>query len=190
MNFEDSLKIVLGLLEDCGIDYMITGSFASNVHGVPRTTYDADVVIKTNLFSIMQFIKLLGTEFYVSKEAAKEAVANYRIFNIIHYETGLKVDLIICKQRSFSQEEFNRRQKVIFLGKPFWFTSAEDTILSKLEWSKEGESERQFKDAVNVAKIQQEKLDYSYLKKWAKELKVSELLERLFKIMNRMNTIS
>ncbi|MBI4680130.1 MAG: hypothetical protein HY753_02670 [Nitrospirae bacterium] len=96
MNFEGALIIVLDRLEECEVPYMITGSFAGNVHGVPRTTYDADIVIKTNVSSIMRFIKLLGKEFYVSEEAAKEAVDNYQIFNIIHYETGLKVDLIIC----------------------------------------------------------------------------------------------
>lgn len=58
---------------------------------------------------------------------------------------------------------------------------ASDVILVKLEWSKLGESERQFVDAVNVAKVQKEKLDRSYLEKWAKELGVQKLLQRLFK---------
>lgn len=43
-----------------------------------------------------------------------------------------------------------------------------------------GESERQLNDAVNVAKVQGEALDRTYLLKWAKELEVDELLQRLF----------
>jgi hypothetical protein len=43
---EESLQIILDRLEERGIAYMITGSFASNVHGMPRATQDADVVIE------------------------------------------------------------------------------------------------------------------------------------------------
>ena len=41
MTLEDALQLVLSNLDDCGIRYMITGSFASNIHGVPRATQDA-----------------------------------------------------------------------------------------------------------------------------------------------------
>ena len=103
------------------------------------------------------------------------------MFNVIHLETGFKVDFIIRKSRPFSKEEFSRREKSILLGKPRWFATPEDVVLAKLEWSKLGESERQFLDAVSVAKVQGENLDRSYLEKWAKELVIEELLQRLFK---------
>jgi hypothetical protein len=60
-----------------------------------------------------------------------------------------------------------------------WFATAEDTILAKLEWSKMGESERQFNDAANIAKVQKENLDVAYLRRWAGDLKVGDLLNRL-----------
>jgi hypothetical protein len=53
-------------------------------------------------------------------------------------------------------------------------------ILAKLEWSRLGYSERQFIDAVNVARIQGEKLDRTYLEKWARDLDLEHQLERLF----------
>jgi hypothetical protein len=43
-----------------------------------------------------------------------------------------------------------------------------------------GESERQFNDALNVAKVQSKDLDRPYLSKWAEELGIVELLQRLF----------
>jgi len=46
MNPEEILQLILSKLDQYGIPYMITGSFASNMHGVPRSTYDADVVIE------------------------------------------------------------------------------------------------------------------------------------------------
>ena len=58
-------------------------------------------------------------------------------------------------------------------------TSAEDIILSKLEWSKDRQSERQFGDALGVAVVQWDRLDVNYLRKWAKELQVRDSLEQL-----------
>ena len=48
MTPEEVLQFVLALLDDCGIRYLITGSFASNMQGVPRATQDADVIIEAH----------------------------------------------------------------------------------------------------------------------------------------------
>lgn len=179
MIHEEALQTVLDRLEECGIPYMISGSFASNVHGVPRVTQDADVIIETDLPALLQFIDGIGEDFYADSEAAKNAFYGNRMLNIIHMPSGFKVDLILRKARPFSKEEFQRRQQVTFLGRSRWFTAAEDIILAKLEWSKMGQSDRQFDDAVNVAKVQREAIDRVYLLRWAKELGVDELLQRL-----------
>jgi len=83
MSPEEALQHVLDKLEDCGIDYMITGSFASNMHGVPRTTYDADIVIEIETGSLDKFIRSLGNEFYASLEVARAAVSSRSMFNVI-----------------------------------------------------------------------------------------------------------
>lgn len=181
MSPEEALSLVLDKLESSGIEYMLTGSFASNMHGVPRTTYDADIVIETEAGSLDKFVQSLGSEFYVSQEAAREAVSSRSMFNVIHLESGFKVDFIVRKNRPFSEEEFSRRERGILLGGTRWFATSEDVILTKLEWSKLGSSDRQFVDAVNVAKVQKEELDRSYLEKWAKELGIQKLLHCLFK---------
>jgi hypothetical protein len=130
---EKALEIVLNHLEECGIPYMISGSFASNVHGVPRVTGDADVIIEADVRVLFRFIERLGDDFYADAKTAKDAFAGNRMFNIIHLPTGFKIDLILRKTRDFSKEEFLRRQHVEFLGRVRWFTTAEDTILAKLE---------------------------------------------------------
>jgi len=63
---EDALQEVLSRLDQCGISYMITGSFASNMHGVPRATQDADIVIEADQGSLNEFLESLGAEFYAS----------------------------------------------------------------------------------------------------------------------------
>ena len=176
---EESLRVVLDLLEESGISYMVAGSFASNMHGIPRTTQDADIIIEADAVSLDKFVKRLGEGFYADENAAREALAKRQIFNIIHHETGFKVDLVVRKLRPFSHEEFDRREAFTLLGRTCWFATAEDTILAKLEWSRMGSSERQFEDAAGIAKVQGDNLDIGYLRKWAEELDVTELLERL-----------
>jgi len=187
MKPEHALKTALEKLAEAGIDYMITGSFASNLYGIPRTTYDADIVIEAKRPALTRFIKLIEDEFYVSPEAVEEVLEHERIFNIIHLTTGLKIDLIIRKNREFSKEEFKRRRQEKFLGMDCWFASPEDTILSKLEWSKTGESEQQFRDALGIARIQGEKLNKNYLKRWAGKLNLQQEIARLFQELEVMN---
>jgi len=178
---EDALQLVLSKLDECGIPYMITGSFASNMHGVPRATQDADVVVEADQGALDRFLESIGAEFYASPEAAREALERQGMFNVVHLETGFKIDLIIRKSRSFSQTEFSRRQQAIYLGQNRWFATAEDILLAKLEWAKMGNSEVQFGDALNVAKVRGKAMDRAYLQKWARELEVGKLLERLFR---------
>ena len=176
---EEVLKIVVEKLEACGIAYMIVGSFASNIHGKPRTTHDADVVIEIDEPSLEKFAQSLGNDFYFDVETAKDAIRRNFMCNALHYDTGFKIDFFIRKNRAFALSEFKRKKMDDFLGRPCWFATAEDTILAKLEWSKMGESERQFSDAVNIAKIQKQILDFAYLHRWAGDLQVGDLLDKL-----------
>ena len=111
----------------------------------------------------------------------EDALAREQMFNVVHLGTGFKVDLIARKSRPFSKMEFSRRQAAFYLGQNRWFATAEDTILAKLEWSKMVASERQFSDALNVAKLQRDNLDRVYLEKWARELDILDLLEKLLR---------
>jgi len=131
------------------------------------------------IWSQVRFITRLGKDFYVDLDAAKDAYKRTGMVNAIHHGTGFKIDIILRKSRPFSKEEFARRQEVEFLGRMRWFASAEDTILAKLEWSKMGQSERQFEDALNIAKVQGAQLDREYVAKWAKELGLEALVQRL-----------
>jgi hypothetical protein len=101
------------------------------------------------------------------------------MFNIIHSPSGQKVDIIRRKDRDYDRVAFGRRRKERALGVELFLVSPEDSILSKLEWSKKGESERQYRDALGVAKAQGSALDLAYLAQWADRLRVADLLDRL-----------
>ncbi|MCH7685343.1 MAG: hypothetical protein IH899_01445 [Planctomycetes bacterium] len=161
------------------IPYMITGSFGTNFHGEPRATADIDFVVFPTMQQIQKFIESLEEHLYVSSAAAQTAIETESMFNVIDTKSGWKVDLIVRKSRPFSVEEFNRREAISFQGQEIFILSAEDAILSKLEWGKKGKSERQLRDAESVAVLQRGKLDVEYLKKWAGELSVEEELSQI-----------
>jgi len=175
---EEIVARVVRALVEAGLPHMVSGSFASNLHGVPRMTQDADLVVEADEAGALRLVRLLEREFYVSREAARDAVAHRRAFNAIHLETGFKVDLIVKKQRPFSAEELRRRRPWPLAGQQVDFATAEDTILAKLEWARIGDSDRQYGDAVGIVRVQGARLDWTYLEGWAEGLGVRDLLER------------
>jgi hypothetical protein len=172
---------VIQKLNEQDIPYMLSGSFSSSLHGRPRATKDVDIVIAPTEEQVLNFAENLGPSYYVSLTAVREAFAHHSTFNVIDNRFGWKVDFIIRKDRPFSHEEFQRRCVAKIKALNVWTTSPEDTILSKLEWSKDSHSELQFRDALGVTLVQWHCLDMDYLHKWAKELQVESSLETLLK---------
>ncbi|HET9913859.1 MAG TPA: hypothetical protein VFQ13_18335 [Anaerolineales bacterium] len=177
---------VTDVLEKLDIPYIIGGSLASTLYGMVRTTQDSDVIAEMHSEHIHPFITALQDEFFIDEEMIADAVHHNSSFNIIHRETMFKVDIFIPKPRPFQKSQFARSQRQTFDLEPRVsanFASAEDTILSKLEWYRMGNevSERQWRDILGVLKIREGELDLDYLHKWAKNLKVDDLLERALK---------
>ncbi|HOW52436.1 MAG TPA: hypothetical protein PLV42_10395 [bacterium] len=177
----DFLVRLVERLEAIGIPFMLSGSIASSYHGRPRATQDIDIIIEADLDKTLELFRSLGPAYYVSELAVREACTFQRSFNIIDMKTGYKADIIIRKKRAFSIEEFSRRLTVRLYDLDLPVVTPEDAILSKLEWSlASGGSERQFNDTLGIMQMQGTVLDRDYLRRWAKELGVGELLERLF----------
>lgn len=173
------LQKLTGLLDRSEIQYMITGSLGSVYHGEPRSSRDVDIVIAANRESLNDFARLARLDFYVSLDEMQEAFDRHSSFNAVDLETGWKADLIVRKNRPYSEVEFERRQAVEFHGLRLFVVSPEDAILSKLEWAKESRSEIQSRDALGVALVQHGRLDLDYLRRWAIELGVSETLQKI-----------
>ena len=175
MSLPEVLRRITTSLDNAGVAYMLTGSFASAYYGAPRSTQDIDFVIAGSMAQVRTFVESLPEQQYYSDlSAAVEAHQRESMFNVIDLETGWKIDLIIRKSRAFSKEEFERRQIVEVPGARLFVASAEDVIVSKLEWAKRAQSQRQIEDAGGILGIQRDSLDRSYLEKWVKELELSD----------------
>lgn len=175
MNVREILETFKRALEAAGIPYMVTGSVASSAFGEPRASEDLDIVIAPTRAQLIDLLSHFpDDQYYASEEDALDALANRRMFNIIHPASGWKVDLIVKKARQFSDEEFGRREEVQIAGLRLSVATAEDTVISKLEWAKAGESARQIEDAAGIVRVQGDHLDTEYIERWVRELGLSE----------------
>ena len=181
MSQPELLKKVIQVLEQAGIQYMITGSVVSSLQGEPRSTYDIDMVIAIQKSQVKKFVgAFLPPDFYLDEDSILDAINRQSVFNLINLTTGDKVDFWILTSDPFDQSRFSRKVTEEFMGLKMQVSSPEDTILAKLNWTKlSGGSEKQFTDALRVYEVQYGKLDIDYLEHWVKKLNIESLWERL-----------
>jgi hypothetical protein len=174
-----ALERIVAALDRAEIPHMLAGSFASTLHGIPRSTHDIDLVVDPTPPKLDALLRGLPRDrFYVSAEAARDAIARRSSFNVIDLASAWKIDLIVRRDRPFSKAEFARRQATEILGVRVFAATAEDTIVAKLEWARLGESERQLRDVAGVIEMSGAALDRGYIERWVSELRVGDLWER------------
>ncbi len=170
----EAFQELLATLDRLEIAYFAGGSLASSVHGFPRQTNDVHFVAEITRDNARDLCEALHPAFYADLDAALRAVETGRAFNIIHVSGAFKFDLFPVGQDRFARSELARRNI------EFPVASAEDTILSKLVgFRKGGEiSDRQWHDILGVIQVQADRLDQAYLRTWAANLGVSDLLAK------------
>lgn len=178
---EQALADIIGLFHELGVPFMLTGSVAASYHGRPRATHDADVVIDPSSEQLAAVVSALDARgFYVDAEAARDALRDRTLFNVIEMRHACKIDLIVRRDRPFSEEEFRRRLSVeLTFASHVSIVTAEDAILSKLEWARRsGDSERQLADAAGIVALNAG-MDRAYLDRWSRDLGVDDLWARI-----------
>lgn len=155
----------------------------SSLFGIARATADIDVVAQLRFEHVKTFVNRLVDSYYVDEDAVADAIRRASMFNVIHLDTMLKVDVYIAST-SFDRSALSRRQRDSLVAeapaREFAIASAEDVILHKLRWFRDGGevSERQWGDILGVLRVQAGNLDLDHMRRWAAVLGVADLLER------------
>jgi hypothetical protein len=175
--------LVIEAFEKLNVTYLIGGSLASALHGTARSTLDTDLVADLSPEKVNRLVEMLRQDFYIDQGMILDAIEHHSSFNVIHLKTAFKVDVFITKSRAFDLIQFQRRRLEVVANEPerrAYVTTAEDIILVKLEWYRLGGevSDRQWRDILGVLKVQAGRLDLEYLRKWADELRVTDLLQQ------------
>ncbi|MBN1946663.1 MAG: hypothetical protein JW797_13395 [Bradymonadales bacterium] len=164
------------------IPYLVGGSLASSLYGIPRATQDVDLVAGLDSPRVEPLTTALRSDFYVDAEMIQDAIRRRSSFNVIHLETMFKVDIFVQRDDAWSCEEMARARMVPIETEEglvsIRFASPEDMLLHKPVWYRLGNqvSDRQWSDVLGILKVQGEWLDTDYLDRWAPLLKVDDLL--------------
>ena len=177
MEHSELLRYVVVAIERLGLGYMVTGSVATIFFGEPRFTNDIDIVVDLGPDRIDEFCQAFpAPDFYLSEEAVREAVQQQAQFNIIHPSSGLKIDVIIPQDTPFNRSRFARAKRF----KPAEdydasFASVEDVIIKKMEYFRQGGSEKHLRDISGVLKISSSTVDRDYIADWAFKLDLDSI---------------
>jgi hypothetical protein len=178
----DVTLLVAAAFERIGIVYLIGGSLASSLHGVPRSTLDVHFVAQLEQRKITALIDELHGTFYLDEDAIRDAIARRTSFNLIHLESYLKADVFVAKDDEAFRLQMQLRQRFVLgeTSNEIVVASPEDVVAQKLSWFALGGevSERQWLDALGVLKVSAPILDLAYLHRIAVLLGVEPLLER------------
>ena len=181
MEQSDLLRYVTTTLERLGLRYFVTGSVATIFFGEPRFTNDIDVVADLSPDRIRELCAAFpAEEFYLDEESVRRAVARQRQFNILHPASGLKVDIMVPAHDAFNRSRFARVRRL----KPAAdfdavFASPEDVILKKLEYYKEGGSEKHLRDIGGILRVSGDQIDFAYIDDWSSRLNLTEVWEKV-----------
>ena len=171
------LQVVVTEFEKLGLRYLVTGSMATILYGEPRLTNDIDIVVDLPPGKTAAFCRVFpDSEFTLSEDAARQAVERRGQFNIIHPASGLKVDVIIPEDSAFDRSRFARAVRVNPSSEySATFASAEDVIIKKMEFYRDGGSEKHLRDITGVLSVSGESVDRNYVRDWATKLGLLEV---------------
>ena len=171
MTGKDAVAVLIQQLEALKIDYMVTGSFASNVHGVPRSTKDADFIVEAPAEQIDLLLGGLQAPLRSDPQMLFETVTSSRRWLVRMARSPFVIELFLLDTHAFDRSRFDRRVRLEVLpGVPAWLPTPEDVIVQKLRWSVRAKRPKDFTDACEVMEVQTGRLDWPYIEKWCEEL--------------------
>jgi hypothetical protein len=157
---------------------MVTGSVASIVYGEPRMTHDIDMVLELELQNVDRFVDIFTIDrFYcpppevIKLELGRQFGGH---FNLIHHETGFKADIYLKGSDPLHVWALTRRVKVDFEGENIWIAPIPYVILRKLEYYREGKSDKHLRDIQGILSTSRKQIDFDVLDQWIKKMKLSD----------------
>lgn len=158
---------LLDAMEAAGVEYMVTGAFASNAYGIPRSTKDADFVVDHFTPELNKVLDRLGPGIVLQEQMSFETITGSWRQILDVPGTSFVIELFQLGDDPFMQERFRRRVRV---GSPdwnrlVWMPTAEDVVIQKLRWGRE----KDLTDARDVLAVQGDALDFVHLERWCAE---------------------
>jgi hypothetical protein len=174
------------ILAKNNIEYFISGSVAAIVYGEPRLTNDIDLIISLSDNDIIKFIAAFPSDLFycppeeVIKTEIKRTSRGH--FNLIHQETGFKADVYLTGQEKLQKWALENKVKINFAGSDIFLAPVEYVIIKKLEFYKEGNSQKHIEDVKNILISSESLINFVFLNKNLKDLGLEEVWSLVRKV--------
>ena len=96
-----ALTPLIDVLERLGVAWYVGGSVASTVHGRFRATNAVDVIADLREEHASPLRAALEADHYVDEESIRDAVVHRSSFNLVHFGTGLKIDVFVAADSEY-----------------------------------------------------------------------------------------
>lgn len=135
-------------LERLDLPYCVTGSVAASVYGEPRLTADVDVVLLLRARDIPALRKAFPEADYYSPpdESLRASMASGGMFNLIHHASQFKADIYVAAGDPLHDWALAHRRRIDVVGTGAWIAPPEYVILRKLQFYREGGSDKHLRD--------------------------------------------
>lgn len=164
--------VFLQPLNKLGLRYIVSGGVASILYGEPRFTNDVDLVVFLRREDIRRLAEAfpppgfyLPPEEVIVTEAAKPAKGH---FNVLHVDTGFKADIYTAGRDDFNAWAFRNSRMLEFKGETVRVAPPEYVIVRKLEYFREGGSDKHLRDIRSMLKVSSEQINRANLDEWIK----------------------
>lgn len=180
----DLLRTTIGNLERLGLRYAVVGSWGSSIYGEPRFTNDIDIIVEFPEALIPSFCAAFpAPEFYWNEPAIRDAVRSAFQFNLLHPETGNKIDFMVAGSEGRRLLELDRRRRIQFAPGPEGFdgfvASPEDVIIGKLWYHSQGGGERHLRDVASILRVSGPIIDREFVSDWAAQLGFEDVWKQI-----------
>jgi len=163
---DEAVVNVLDALDGAGIPYMIVGSLASNFHGIPRSTRDADFVVELASDRLGQLAARLGSGLTLRRQGSFETATGTMRYVVELALSPFVCELFVLSDDPHDRERFVRRMRVQMLGRAAFVASVEDTIITKLRWAADARRSKDREDVRSILAVRGADLDWAYLDQW------------------------
>lgn len=173
MSLVNLFRRFAGPLDQLQIPYMATGAVAAIVYGEPRLTLDLDVVLELSASDTPRFIAAFPTaEFYVPPtETIEQEAARLRHghFELLHLDSGLRADIYLASDDPLDHWGLGNRRRETIGGGPVWMAPAEYVIIRKLEYHRDGGSEKHLSDIQGMLRVRPDLIDLAIVERFVQE---------------------
>ena len=165
-------------LEKLEISYVVTGAVASIIYGEPRLTNDVDLIIMMKTEDIERFVQAFpSAEFYCPPvEVLKIEIRRLHRghFNLIYHDTGTKADIYLAGEDELHRWALSKRRDMVVEGERVRVAPPEYVIVRKLEYYREGGSEKHLRDIAGMVELSSDEIDFKVLEKFVQRYRLEK----------------